>query len=89
VQGTSTLRRALRHVNLCSVIANLELKMGISAIGKDKLPMLVNVSKTVSQLANLPHRKICLLWAAARSRTRRNPCQCCVEKYGHLRTRDA
>ncbi len=45
------------NANLCSVIPNLELKMGYSTIGKARLPLLVNTSRFISQLANLSHRK--------------------------------
>jgi 2-isopropylmalate synthase len=44
------------NANLCSIIPNLELKMGVTAIGKEKLMLLANTSKFISQLANLPHR---------------------------------
>jgi len=45
------------NANLCSAIANLELKMGFDAIGRERLPMLTGVSRFISQIANLPHRK--------------------------------
>src|ERR1039458_9813424 len=43
--------------NLCSVIANLELKLGMHCIGKENLKHLTEVSHYVSELANLPHRQ--------------------------------
>jgi len=42
------------NANLCSVIANLELKLGHTTIGQDKLMSLANVSRFVAELANLP-----------------------------------
>jgi 2-isopropylmalate synthase len=42
------------NANLCSVIANLELKLGHTAIGQDKLISLANVARFVAELANLP-----------------------------------
>jgi 2-isopropylmalate synthase len=58
VQGTiNGFGERCGNANLCSVIPNLELKLGITAIGKERLPMLAGVSRFVSQLANLPHRR--------------------------------
>jgi 2-isopropylmalate synthase len=45
------------NANLCSVIANLELKMDYRTVGRDRLPMLTGISRFISQVANLPHRK--------------------------------
>ena len=42
------------NANLCSIIANLELKLGHTVIGQDKLIGLANVSRFVAELANLP-----------------------------------
>jgi len=57
VQGTMNgFGERCGNANLCSIIPNLELKMGINAIGKDKLQLLTNTSRFVSQLANLHHR---------------------------------
>jgi 2-isopropylmalate synthase len=44
------------NANLCSVIANLELKLGHTTIGPDKLPILAAVARFVAELANLPLR---------------------------------
>ncbi len=44
------------NANLCSVIANLELKLGHTTVGRDKLPDLTTVSRFVAELANLPLR---------------------------------
>ena len=42
--------------NLCSVIPNIELKLGMKSIGKEKLKHLTEVSHYVSELANLNPR---------------------------------
>jgi len=58
VQGTiNGYGERCGNANLCSVIPNLELKMGLSTIGKERLPLLSSVSRFVSQVANLPHRR--------------------------------
>jgi 2-isopropylmalate synthase len=58
VQGTfNGYGERCGNANLCSVMANLELKMGRQTIGRDRLPMLTGVSRFISQVANLPHRK--------------------------------
>jgi 2-isopropylmalate synthase len=45
------------NANLCSVIPNLKLKMGIDCITDDQLKKITEVSRFVSELANLPHHK--------------------------------
>ncbi len=58
VQGTMNgYGERCGNANLCSVIPNLELKTGHTTIGRDRLQTLSAVSKFVSQVANLPHRK--------------------------------
>ena len=58
VQGTMNgYGERCGNANLCSIIPNLELKMGYSTIGRDRLPTLARTSKFISQIANLPHRK--------------------------------
>ncbi len=58
VQGTiNGYGERCGNANLCSIIPNLEIKMGHSAIGAEKLKLLTNTSKFISQIANLPHRK--------------------------------
>ena len=58
VQGTiNGYGERCGNANLCSIIPNLELKMGYSTIGRDRLPALARTSKFISQIANLPHRK--------------------------------
>ena len=42
------------NANLCSIIANLELKLGHTTIGQDKMIGLSNVARYVAELANLP-----------------------------------
>ncbi len=43
------------NANLCSVIPNLKLKMGIDCISDEQLSKLSDVSHYVSEVANLPH----------------------------------
>ena len=44
------------NANLCSVIANLELKLGHTTIGRERLGNLSAVARFISELANLPLR---------------------------------
>jgi len=54
VQGTvNGYGERCGNANLCSVIPNLELKMGFEVIGKDNLARLLPVSHFVSEIANL------------------------------------
>jgi 2-isopropylmalate synthase len=54
VQGTiNGYGERCGNANLCSVIANIELKLGMSSIGKENLKRLTEVSHYVSELANL------------------------------------
>ncbi len=58
VQGTiNGYGERCGNANLCSVIANLELKLGLHSIGKEKLKQLAKLSYYVSELANLPPRQ--------------------------------
>ncbi len=58
VQGTMNgYGERCGNANLCSVIPNLELKMGHQTIGKERLARLTSASRFVSQIANLPHRR--------------------------------
>ena len=58
VQGTMNgYGERCGNANLCSIIPNLDLKMGHHSIGRERLQLLVNTSKFISQIANLPHRK--------------------------------
>jgi 2-isopropylmalate synthase len=45
------------NANLCSIIPNLKLKMGIDCITDAQLKKITEVSRFVSELANLPHHK--------------------------------
>ena len=45
------------NANLCSVLANLELKLGHTTVGREKLRSLTNVARFVSEMANLPLRR--------------------------------
>ena len=45
------------NANLCSVLANLELKLGHTTIGRENLKQLTGVARYVSELANLPLRR--------------------------------
>lgn len=45
------------NANLCSVIPALKLKMGIDCISDANLAKLREVSRTIDELANMPHRK--------------------------------
>jgi 2-isopropylmalate synthase len=44
------------NANLCSIIANLELKLGHTTIGAEKLTSLSAVARFIAELANLPLR---------------------------------
>jgi 2-isopropylmalate synthase len=44
------------NANLTSVIANLELKMGHTTIGREKLQNLTSTARFIAELANLPLR---------------------------------
>ncbi|HVO96776.1 MAG TPA: citramalate synthase [Bryobacteraceae bacterium] len=44
------------NANLTSIIANLELKMGHTTIGKEKLTGLTSAARFIAELANLPLR---------------------------------
>jgi 2-isopropylmalate synthase len=57
VQGTiNGYGERCGNANLCSVISNLELKLGVRSIGKENLKHITEVSHYVSELANMPHR---------------------------------
>ena len=58
VQGTiNGYGERCGNANLCSIIPNLEIKMGHTAVGAERLELLATTSRFVSQIANLPHRK--------------------------------
>jgi 2-isopropylmalate synthase len=55
VQGTiNGMGERCGNANLCSIIANLNLKMGIECISPDQLSRLRDVSHFVSETANIP-----------------------------------
>ena len=45
------------NANLCSVIANLEIKLGHTTVGPEKLQSLTSVARFIAELANLPLRR--------------------------------
>ncbi len=58
VQGTvNGYGERCGNANLCSIIPNLQLKMNYRCVEPDQLVRLTEVSKYVSDLANLSHRK--------------------------------
>ena len=55
VQGTiNGYGERCGNANLCSVIPNLELKLGLKCLPDDRLKQLSEVSRFVSEIANLP-----------------------------------
>jgi 2-isopropylmalate synthase len=58
VQGTvNGYGERCGNANLCSIIPNLKLKMGIDCVTDAQLRKMTEVSRFVSELANLPHNK--------------------------------
>lgn len=58
VQGTiNGYGERCGNANLCSIIPNLKLKMGADCITDAQLRKMMEVSRFVSELANLPHDK--------------------------------
>jgi len=58
VQGTiNGYGERCGNADLCAIIANLELKMGVKCLPDGHLRKLREVSRFVSELANLPHDK--------------------------------
>jgi len=57
VQGTiNGYGERCGNANLCSIIPNLKLKLGIDCISDEQLRKLTEVSRFVSEIANLPHQ---------------------------------
>src|ERR1700730_8491773 len=57
VQGTiNGYGERCGNANLSSIIANLEIKLGHTTIGREKLPQLTAVARFIAELANLPMR---------------------------------
>jgi 2-isopropylmalate synthase len=58
VQGTMNgYGERCGNANLCSIIPNLQLKMGYRCIEPRQLARLTDIARSVSDLANLSHRK--------------------------------
>ncbi|MDP1675580.1 MAG: citramalate synthase [Bacteroidota bacterium] len=58
VQGTiNGYGERCGNANLCSIIPNLQIKMGFETVGMEQLKKLTDVSRYVSELANLKHKK--------------------------------
>jgi 2-isopropylmalate synthase len=58
VQGTiNGYGERCGNANLCSILPNLQLKMGCSFQKKVKLEKLTQLSRYVSEIANLTHRE--------------------------------
>lgn len=58
VQGTiNGYGERCGNANLCSVIPNLQLKLQVDCLDDNRLQMLTDVSRFVSELANLPPRE--------------------------------
>jgi 2-isopropylmalate synthase len=58
VQGTiNGYGERCGNANLCSIIPNLKLKMGVDCVTDAQLRKITEVSRFVSELANLPHSK--------------------------------
>jgi 2-isopropylmalate synthase len=56
VQGTvNGYGERTGNADLCAVIPNLQLKLGVKALPDHALQQLVHISRCVSELANLPH----------------------------------
>jgi 2-isopropylmalate synthase len=58
VQGTiNGYGERCGNANLCSIVPNIELKLGLHAIGKARLRDLTEVSHYVSEVSNMHHRQ--------------------------------
>ncbi len=58
VQGTiNGFGERCGNANLCSIIPNLQIKMGFSAVAPERLSALTELSRFVSEVANLQPRK--------------------------------
>jgi 2-isopropylmalate synthase len=56
VQGTiNGYGERVGNADLCTIIPDLQLKMGVQCLPEEKLANLVDVSHFVSEIANLPH----------------------------------
>ncbi len=58
VQGTiNGYGERCGNANLCSIIPNLQIKMGYESVGIEQLKKITEVSRYISELANLKHKK--------------------------------
>jgi len=58
IQGTiNGFGERCGNANLCSILPNLKFKMGIDVLPEERLRGLRDVSRYVSEIANLPHNK--------------------------------
>jgi len=58
VQGTiNGLGERCGNANLCSIIPNLQLKLGFDCIPAEAMRHLTNVARSVSEIANMPHNE--------------------------------
>jgi len=56
VQGTiNGYGERVGNANLCTIIPNLQLKMGVQCVSEENLACLTELSYFVSEIANLPH----------------------------------
>ena len=56
VQGTiNGYGERVANANLCTVVPDLQLKMGLSCVSSDSLTRLTELSRYVAEVANLPH----------------------------------
>jgi 2-isopropylmalate synthase len=53
----------LRNANLCSIIPNLELKLGMKCLADDGLKHLTRASRYINEVANLFQTNVPHLWA--------------------------
>ena len=58
VQGTiNGIGERCGNANLCSIIPNLQIKLGYSCIPAESLEQLTSVARAVSEIANMPHNE--------------------------------
>lgn len=58
VQGTiNGFGERCGNANLCSIIPNLQLKLGINCIAENRLNLLRETARFVNEIANTPHNK--------------------------------
>jgi len=58
VQGTiNGIGERCGNANLCSIIPNLQLKMGLQCLPQDRLQHLTSVARFVSEVANMTHNE--------------------------------